>query len=467
MNNKFNNFKNKINNRFLISQRNSTLKTETVGGVVNFMVLVYAMVVIPNIIAGNSSLQLWNAIYLATLLSIIFATIFMAFNANLPLVSAPGLGLTSYFATLIANGTYTYNQTITIAFIAGVVFILLTLVGFRKALIKGLPKPLVLAIPAGIGLFILNIGLSSNQSGLLDFINYGPNYLVNNQPVFYSALVALIGFISIIIMQHKQVKGAIFYGILISTGVYFVFQLIQGINPFEVLQQASWLPPFKDLFNQSFFKFDFKGTFVKEGVSIISSVLGAVIIIFSYTLVDLFDTVGTLFGATKGTNLINEKGEIYNANRVFWVDSSSTIFGAVFGVPGCTVYVESIAGIKTGARTGFSALISGLLFVFALFLSPLFVLIPSCATAPALIYVGISMFSSVLEIDFSKLEQLIPAIFTIIIMPLTNNITFGIGVGLIMYSLIMLLTKQGKKVNLITYILAILFIIFFATQNLF
>ena len=457
-----------LDKRFKVSERASTFKSELIGGAVNFLVLVYVMVVIPNILTGSiNTPEFWNAIYLATLLSIIATTFVMAIGANLPLVTAPGIGLSSYFATLMLNGTYTFPQVLTIALIAGVLFMLLTLLGFRKALINGLPNVLKVAIPAGIGLFILNIGLNSNNSGILDFLINGPTYMVNGSMVIYSAAVAIFGFIVIATLNHYKVKGSIFIGILAGTGLHFVLQAVQGINPFVSLVGASWWPQFGDLFSQTFFKFDFYGAFISDPNNIIGSILMAVLIVFSYILVDLFDTVGTLFAATKGTTLVNKEGQIINLNRAFWADSSSTVFGACIGVPGCTVYVESVAGIKSGARTGISSLVVVLLFTASLFLSPLFMLIPAAATAPALIFVGVSMFNSVLEINFNNATETITGIFAIILMPLTGNISYGIGAGLILYCILMLLTGKGKKVNLITYILAFIFVLFFATQNLF
>lgn len=456
-----------LDNKFKITQRNGTIKGEVSGGIVNFLVMCYVMVVIPNILTGGTaSPAFWNAIFLATLITVIVTTFFMAVGANLPLVSAPGIGLSSYFATLIGNGTYNFTQTLTIALVAGILFIILTLVGFRKKLIEGLPDVLIKAIPAGIGLFILNIGLNSSNSGILDFITYGPTHLINGQMAIISAGVAIFGFLVIIFLNHKNVKGSIFIGIVSATLLHFILQLAIGNNPFAVLQNASWLPPFNDLFSETFLKFDFKGAFLGDGTNIVSTILVAGITIFSYILVDLFDTVGTLFGATKNTELVNKNGQVINASKAFWVDSASTVFGATLGVPGCTVYVESATGIKSGARTGLSSLIVAMLFISALFLSPLFLIVPASATAPALIFVGITMFGSVTEINFSKMENLLPAIFTIVIMPLTNNIAYGIGIGIILYVFTMLVTKQAKKVKFITYLLAIMFILFLATQNI-
>lgn len=330
----------------------------------------------------------------------------------------------------------------------------------------GLPAVLRSAIPAGIGLFILNIGLNSNNSGILAFLSNGPTFQVNGQGVWFPAVVAMFGFLVIVVLHHYKVKGAIFFGILGATILHLGIEAILGINPFANFASASWLPPFGDLFSQTFFQFDFAGTFLGDGTNIFGTLLASVLIVFSYTLVDLFDTVGTLFGATKGTELMLPNGDVKNSNRAFWVDSTSTVAGAFLGVPGCTVYVESTAGIKSGARTGFASLITGLLFVLALFLSPLFTLIPASATAPALLFVGIGMFESVLEINFKDVSQFVPAIATIMVMPLTGNISYGIGIGLILYCAIMLFTQKGKKVSAITYGLAALFMVFFITQNI-
>lgn len=465
--NKTNKLKKYIDKKFKITERNGTFGGEILGGVVNFLVLTYAMIVIPNILTnGSLGTNLWDALYLATIISIIATTLFVAFGANLPLASAPGIGMSSYLAVLVANGTYTFSQVITITLIAGIIFVFLTFVGFRQKLVQALPVVLKSAIPAAIGLFILNIGLNNNNSKLLTFLINGPTHIVNGEMAYISVLVALFGFLLMVYLHIKNVKGSIFFGIIGATVLHIIIELIVGNNPFLVLQTTSWLPNFSNLVDTTLFKFDFKGAFLGDGSNVFGSVLVAVIIVFSFVLVDLFDTMGTLFGATKNTSLVKPNGEIININRALWVDSLSTVFATFFGLPGCTVYVESATGVKSGARTGLASVITALLFVMALFMAPIIMLIPASATAGALIFVGMLMFSSVMDIDFNDLTQAIPSVGTIITMPLTGNIASGIGVGIILYTITMMFSKSAKKVNFVTYLLTILFIIFFATQNL-
>lgn len=461
------NFSQFLNNTFKINKRGSTVGTEVLGGFVNFLVLTYAMIVIPNILAtGQLGTDFYNAIYLATILVIIFGTLFLALGANMPLVSAPGIGICSYFAVLISKGTYTFSQTLTIAFIGAILFVILTLLGVREKLVNSLPKVLKTAIPAGIGLFIFNIGLNDSNSGILSFLIEGPSHIINGNVVWPSVVVALIGFMIITYFHIKKVKGSIFLGIVGATLLHFIIQLAMGNDPFVALQSASWLPDLSGMINNTVLSFDFKGLFVGDGSNVFASSMIAIIIILSVLLVDVFDTMGTLFGATKNTSLVKDDGKIVNLNRVLWADSFATMGGTFLGIPGVAVYVESATGIRSGARTGLASLVTALLFAVALFLAPVIMLIPASATAPALMFVGMLMFNSVMDIDFNDITQALPSLVTIIIMPLTGNIAVGIGAGLIVYTFVMVFSNQAKKVNIITYILCAMFILFFATQNI-
>ncbi len=446
-------FLQKIDKFFKISERGSSFKKEFLGGLVNFMVISYIMVVIPGLFSGVGGEGLWKALFVATILTTILSTLCMALWVNLPIILAPGIGVASFIVGLIESGQYTYSQAMSISFLAGILFVIITITGLRKRIVNAIPSSIKLAIPIGVGLFVLNVGLSSSNSGILD--------LLNGTSTGFSAIVAVVSFILMAVLYVKNVKGAIFYGILGGTLLDIIIKFCVGTNPFEVLLTNSFLPPFKELFENSFLQFDFAGLFTGNLFTAITSV---VLTIFAVVLMDLFDTVGTLLATAQKGNLLDENGNVINQNRAMFVDGSGAVVSSCLGIPNASSYVESTSGIASGARTGLSSLWTCLFFVLSLFISPLVMLIPVYATAPALILVGILMFDGVNKLDFTDLTVAIPAVLTIIIMPLSNNISIGIAVGLISYTFIMLLTGKFKKINIFTYIITALFIVYFVTQ---
>ncbi len=457
MKNKQNKKINRIDNFFGITRRGGTFRGELLGGVVNFLVLCYTVILIPNLMTQAAGEQLRGALLVGTILSIVVATLAMGIYGNLPLVLAPGIGIVSYMLSLVGAGKYTYHQTLAIAFIAAALFLILTITGLRNKIVNCMPKIIVDSLPIGVGLFIASIGLNSSNSGILDFLSgdFSTHTLI-------AAGVAIFAFIVICILHNHKVKGAIFYGILSGTVLDIIIKACMGGNPFEVLS-GSWLPDFAG-FGELAFKLDFAGIFVGDNVFV--TVLSTLLIIFSFFLIDMFDTLGTLYGACKRGNLFDDKGNMLNAKRAMIIDSSSGCIGACMGLPTCTIYVESTAGISSGARTGLSSVYTALLFALMLFASPLISLIPIYATAPALIFVGVLMFGDIVNLDLSNFVNIVTAMVTILLMPLTGNITYGIAGGIIMYTLLQLFSGKGKQVNAFTYIVAILFVIYFATQGL-
>ena len=445
-----NGFGYKLDKFFKLTERGSSVKQEFTGGIVNFLVLSYMLVVIPGLFNGIDGGSLWKALFVATILTTIIATVCMALYVNLPIILAPGIGLVSYIVQLIENGTYSYAESMSICFIAGIVFLVLTLSGLRRKIVDAIPLCIKVAVPTGVGLFILNVGLGSSNSGILD--------MLNGSATSFAPIVAFVSFIIMVVLYIKNVKGSIFIGIVSGTVLDIIIKLCMKINPFKALTENSWLPPFDELANNSLFKFDFAGLF--DG-NIVSAILSVLLVVFAVVLIDLFDTVGTLYATAEKGKLLDEKGEVLNMNRAMLVDGCGALVSTSLGLPNTTSYVESTAGVASGARTGLSSLFTSLFFILALFISPLVMLIPVYATSPALILVGLLMFDSVVKIDYKDLSTSIPAILTIIIMPLTSNITFGIAMGLISYTLIMMLTGRFKKVNVFTYIITVLFILYF------
>lgn len=449
-NNNSKTFKKKLDKFFKISERGSSFKSEFFGGLVNFLVLSYIMVVIPGLFANVSFEGMWKALFVATILTTICSTICMALYANLPIILAPGIGVVSYVVQLIESGQYSFAQAMSICFFAGLIFLFLTVTGLRKKIVKAMPNCIKMAIPAGVGLFILNLGLSSSNSGILD--------MLKGNATSFAPIVAVVSLIIMIILHIKKVKGGIFIGILSGTVLDIILKACTGINPFMALTNNSWLPPFKELSEYTLFNFDFAGLF---SGNLFSGILSVALIVFALVLIDMFDTVGTLYATAEKGDLFDENGEVININRAMLIDGCGAIFSSCIGMPTATSYVESSTGIASGAKTGLSAIFTSTFFILALFISPVIMLIPTYATAPALILVGILMFDSVLKIDFKNPEVSIPAILTIIIMPLTSNITYGIAVGLISYTAIMMLIGKFKKINCFTYIIALLFILYF------
>ncbi len=454
-----NKFTNGLNKFFHISERGSSVKTEILGGLVTYLVLCYTVILIPNLLVGAVGESLYQALLIGTIICIVVSTLSMGLYGNLPLALAPGIGIVSYMISLINAGSYTYHQVLALAFIAGALFLIITLTGLRTRLINAIPSIIKACIPIGIGLFIAGIGLNSSNSGILDFL--GGN---TSTGVVVSACVALFGLITICVLHNYKIKGAIFYGIILATILDVIIKLCLGVNPFATLN-GNWLPNFEAL-GDNIFKLDFAGLFTASGGSVVAKILSTLLITFSFLLVDLFDTFGTLYGAAKKGNLIDDEGNIVNFKRAMIVDSASSSVGTLFGLPTCTIYVESTAGITAGARTGLSATITAIMFALTLFVSPVLQLIPVYATAPAIIFVGIQMFADVVNIQMNDFTDIASAFMTIVLMPLTGNITYGIAGGLIVYTLLKVFQGKFKDVNVFTYIISALFVVYFATQGL-
>lgn len=459
-------FKNYLDKKFKITEKGSTIKTELGAGFINFLVTCYVMIVIPSILIKNNPQVVFSALFIGTVISIVVCTFAIGVFANTPLVYAPGIGIASYTASLIASGTYTYDQVLVIVLVSAIVFVLLTVFKLRDKLVNAIPDFIKDCMPIGIGLFIATLGLGDN-SGILTFLSQGPlAETASGLPVWTSALVCLVSLTVIMCFHLKNIKGSIFYGIIAGTIVNIVVLLCMGQNPLSPLTSGNWIPNFGEFFSSGVFKYDFAGVFTAKS-NLISSILNFVIVVYAFTLVDIFDTVGTVIGISKRANLYDENGKIQNMNRIMYVDSLSGVFGSMIGVPTCTAYIESTAGIESGGRTGLSSVFTSLLFLICLFLSPLVMIIPTAATSGALIFVGILMVSGIKDLKFENYYTIIPAFFTILLMPLTSNISYGIAGGMISYSTIMLFTGKGKQVNALTYVCSILFAIFFVTQGIF
>ena len=432
---------------FKLQERNTTVSKEIIGGITTFLAMAYILAVNPSILSASG--MSWGAVFTATALSAAIATFVMAFCANLPVALAPGLGLNAFFTyTVVLGMGCTYQLALTAVLLEGILFIILSLCGVREAIIKSIPEGLKKAVAVGIGLFIAIIGLAnagivSTETGTL--IGY-VNFTMANK----TAIVAVIGLILTIVLYTLKVPGAILVGIIVTT--------IVGI-PFGVTTIPENFRPLSAPSAPTVFAFDFKGIFCTTAGKFSFAVIGQFFVIF-FTLLftDLFDTIGTLLGVAEQGNLKDSNGEVQNVKGALMADAVGTAVGACLGTSTVTSFVESSSGVAAGARTGLASVTTGILFLLALFLSPLFFLIPSAATAPALIFVGYLMMKSVVEIKFDDPTEGIPAFITIMTMPFSYSIAKGIQWGIISYVIAKCAGKKFKEIPVVTWILAVIFL---------
>ena len=420
---------------FKLQERGTTVSREIVGGITTFLAMSYILAVNPGILSG-AGLE-WGALFTATAVSAAIATLVMAFCANLPVALAPGLGLNAFFTyTVVLGMGCTPAFALTAVLVEGILFILLSVFGIREAIIKSIPLNLRKAVAVGIGLFITLIGLANagivaNDTGtLVGFVNFDLKHA--------SAIVAMLGLAITVVLYTLKVPGSILVGIIITT--------IIGI-PFGVTSIPKDFVPFSTPEAPYLFKF--------EWGSILT--IKFFVVFFTFLFTDLFDTIGTLLGVAEQANLKDKEGNIVNAKGALLSDAIGTVVGACLGTSTVTSFVESSSGVAAGARTGLASVVTALLFLVALFLSPLFALIPSAATAPALIFVGFLMMRSVMGIDFTDISEGIPSFITIIAMPFSYSISKGIVFGIISYVLCKLVARKTKEIPLVTWILAAVF----------
>lgn len=424
---------------FKITENKSTLRTEIIAGITTFMTMVYILAVNPSILSAAGMDK--DAVFTATALSAIIATLVMALVAKLPFALAPGMGLNAFFAfTVVLGMGYSWEFALTAVFLEGIIFILLTAFNIRELIVNSIPINLKHAVSVGIGLFIAFIGLKG--TGL---IVDNPATLVGLGDMRNPAvLVGLAGVIIIGVLFAKKVKGAILIGILAST----IIGIFVGITVIPENFNVVSLPP---SIEPIFFKFDFSQVFT----------LDMLIVLFTFLFVDMFDTVGTLVGVSSKADMLDKDGNVPRVKQALFADAIGTTVGAMLGTSTVTTYVESAAGVAEGGKTGMTALTVAIMFVLALFFAPIFMIIPAAATAPALIIVGLFMISPIMKIDLDDFTEAIPAFFTIIMMPLTYSIAEGIVFGMLSFVILKLLTGRYKEIKPIMYVIAILFLIKF------
>ena len=447
---------------FHLKENHTDVKTEVMAGITTFMTMAYILAVNPNILSASGMDR--GSVFTATALSAFIATCLMALLSNYPFVLAPGMGLNAYFTyTVVLGMGYTWQQALAAVFAEGIIFILLSLTNVREAIFNSIPMNLKHAVSVGIGLFIAFIGLQNakivvgNDSTLVSIFSFKSSVAegtFSSQGI--TVLLALIGILVTAVLLAKDVKGSILWGILITWVLGIICQLTHLYVPNADIGYYSLLPDFSNGISVP----SMAPTFMKMDFSIVFS-LDFVVIMFAFLFVDMFDTLGTLIGVASKADMLDKDGKLPKIKGALLSDAVGTTVGAVCGTSTVTTFVESASGVAEGGRTGLTSIVAGILFALSLLLSPIFLAIPSFATAPALIVVGYLMLTSVTKIDFSDMTEAIPCFIAIIAMPFMYSISEGISMGVIAYVVINLITGKAKenKISVMMYVLAILFVL--------
>ena len=447
---------------FHLKENHTDVKTEVMAGITTFMTMAYILAVNPNILSASGMDR--GSVFTATALSAFIATCLMALLSNYPFVLAPGMGLNAYFTyTVVLGMGYTWQQALAAVFAEGIIFILLSLTNVREAIFNSIPMNLKHAVSVGIGLFIAFIGLQNakivvgNDSTLVSIFSFKSSVAegtFSSQGI--TVLLALIGILVTAVLLAKDVKGSILWGILITWVLGIICQLTHLYVPNADIGYYSLLPDFSNGISVP----SMAPTFMKMDFSIVFS-LDFVVIMFAFLFVDMFDTLGTLIGVASKAAMLDKDGKLPKIKGALLSDAVGTTVGAVCGTSTVTTFVESASGVAEGGRTGLTSLVAAVLFGLSLLLSPIFLAIPSFATAPALIVVGYLMLTSVTKIDFNDMTEAIPCFIAIIAMPFMYSISEGISMGVISYVVINVITGKAKekKISVLMYVLAILFVL--------
>lgn len=470
---------------FKLTENGTTVKTEVVAGLTTFMTMAYIIALNPNLLTGFGAegAELWNGVFLATCLASAVGMFCMAFLANKPFAMAPGMGLNSFFAVVVGNivaltgMSYlaSFQAALVIILVEGIVFLVLSVLNIREKIVDSIPLGIRLGISPAIGLMLMNIGLGSNVGVyaegngfttpfyvMRDFFGaLTPSVLQNNMgDVGYATMVLtvitmFVGLFAIVGMAKRGVKGAVLFGMLIASVIYWAGSfLFLGTNPFASLATASFLPPFADMFSTTFFKFNVQG-FVEIGWFTV------ITLTITFCIIDMFDTIGTLVGTASRAGMVDENGNMPNMKEALLSDAIGTIAGACSGTSTVTTFVESASGVEAGGRTGLTAFVTGLMFLACIFIAPIAAIIPAAATSAALIYVGILMLQGLKNVNFEDMDQMVPVSLMLIGMPISGSIGHAIGIGLISYTIMKVFSGKAKDVSILTYAISALFLVKF------
>ncbi len=470
-----------LEKRFKLSANGTTVKTEIIAGLTTFMTMAYIIALNPNLLTsyGAGGQELWNGVFLATCLASAVAMFVMAFLANKPFCLAPGMGLNSFMASTIANLVVmtgmgyveSFQAMLCIIFIEGVIFLILSLLNVREKIVDAIPLGIRLGISPAIGLMLLNIGLGSNvyianKDGtqfyvMKDFFgsltaSFAAQSMGDAYPKMVLSVVTMfIGLFVIVVLVDKGVKAAVILGMLVASVIYWVGEaLFLGINPFASLATASFVPAFGDMASTTLFKFNFSGLVDMGWFTVVT-------LIITFCVIDMFDTIGTLVGTASRAGMVDKQGNMPNMKEALTADAVGTIVGSCTGTSTVTTFVESASGVEAGGRTGLTSLTCGIAFFLCIFLAPVAAIIPAAATSAALIYVGVLMMSGLKKVDFEDLSSAVPVAIMMIAMPISGSIGHAIGLGMISYTVIKLCTGKAKDVSVLTYVIAIIFLIKF------
>ena len=468
---------------FKLKANGTTVKTELLAGLTTFMTMAYIIALNPSLLTDfKVGTPLWNGVFLATCIASAIGTICMAFLANKPFVMAPGMGLNSFFAVVVANIAVineceyesAFQAGLVIILVEGIVFLVLTLLKIREKIVEAIPLGVRYGIAPAIGLMLMNVGLGSNIGIYSE--NGGPFYMLRDffgaltpsiikgsmGEVGYNTMVltvatAFLGVFVMVVLAKKGVKAAVLLGMLFSSVLYWAGSfLFLGVNPFAGLATASFMPPFADMVSTTLFKFDFAG-FVNIGW------FTAITLVITFCMIDMFDTIGTLVGTASRAGMVDEEGNMPNMKEALLSDAIGTVAGACTGTSTVTTFIESASGVEAGGRTGLTALTTAILFLACMFLAPVAAIIPGAATSAALIYVGVLMLQGLKKVNFDDMDQMLPVSIMLIGMPISGSIGHAIGLGLISYTFVKVLSGKAKEVSVLTYVISALFLVkFFA-----
>ena len=468
---------------FRLRENGTSVRTEILAGLTTFMTMAYIIALNPNLLTGFAvGTPLWNGVFLATCLASAIGTACMAFLANKPFVMAPGMGLNSFFAVIVANiaamlGTdYTnaFQAALCIILVEGIIFIPLSIFHIRDRIVTAIPPCIRLGIGPAIGLTLMNIGLGSNAGIYAEGNGYTtpfyvmrdffgamtPGVLKTNMGAEYSMMVLsvvtmFVGLFVIILLSLRGVQAAVLLGMLAASAVYWTGEAaILHVNPFASLATASFVPPFADMVSTTLFRFNFS-TFLQIGW------FTAITLIITFCMIDMFDTIGTLIGTASRVGMVDENGQMPQMREALLSDAIGTVTGACTGTSTVTTFVESASGVEAGGRTGLTALTSAVMFLLCVFIAPIAAVIPAQATSAALIYVGILMLQGLGKIDFSSVEEAVPVFLMLLAMPISGSIGHGIGLAMICYTVIQLFTGRANRVSVLTYVISALFLVKF------
>ena len=462
----------RIDRFFQVSQNHSSVRTEVLAGITTFITIAYILILNPQILAdpyvimGDAAMagKIANGVFIGTCIGAFIGTLLCALYARVPFAQAPGMGLNAFFAyTVVLGMGYTYGQALVVVFISGVFFIVITAIGLREAIIRSIPDAVKTAITPGIGLFITIIGLKnagiviSNPATLVSLVDFSQWKIEEaDLALMSSALVALAGLVIMGTLHARKIKGSILLGIVAAT----LIGIPLGVTHISNLDMNIGMK-FRDFAEVSFVKMDFAGLF--SGANMVETIFTVTMLVISFSLVNMFDSIGTLLGAAKQSGMIDENGEVIRMKQALMSDAISTAAGAMVGTSTVTTVVESSAGIAAGGRTGLTSLVTALMFLGAILFAPIVSIVPTAATAPALIFVGILMLGNIRDVDFSDMSNALPAFCTIVFMPFTYSITNGVAFGLITYCLMKLTTGRRQDVKVLTLAISVVFVVRYAS----